>query len=63
LGFGTELVLAVGLGFLVLGPKRMHSLLAQLARAKNEWQKMSAGIRKDLSAGLSSASSNPKNSD
>ena len=56
MGFGTELLLAVALGFLILGPKRMHSLLVQLGRAKNEFQKMSAGIKKELSANLDSDS-------
>ena len=56
MGFGTELVLAVGLGFLILGPKRMHSVLAQVVRVKNEFQKMSTGIKKELSVDFSSSS-------
>jgi hypothetical protein len=33
-GFGTELVLMLLLGFLLLGPRQMHALLGHAARAK-----------------------------
>src|SRR5580704_12458665 len=33
-GFGTELLLMLLLGFLLLGPKQMHALLRQVGRAK-----------------------------
>jgi Sec-independent protein translocase protein TatA len=50
MGFGTELPLLVALGFVVLGPKRMHAMLGHVARAKAEFEKASHGIRSQLAA-------------
>jgi Sec-independent protein translocase protein TatA len=47
---GTELLLGVGLGFLILGPKRMHEMLGQLGRAKAQFDKASRGIKSQLAA-------------
>jgi len=33
-GFGTEILFVLLLGLLVLGPKRLHAMLAHVARAK-----------------------------
>ena len=52
-GLGTGLPLFVALGFLVLGPKRMHAMLGQLARAKAEFDKASRGLKSQLTAELS----------
>lgn len=38
-GFGGELLFFVGLGYVVLGPQRMHSVLQHIARAKAEFEK------------------------
>ena len=38
-GFGTELLLFCGLGYVVLGPQRMHAILQHIARAKAEFEK------------------------
>lgn len=51
-GLGTGLPLFVALGFLVLGPKRMHAMLGQLAKAKAEFDKASRGIKSQLTAEL-----------
>ncbi len=48
MGFGTELLFAAALGFLILGPKRMHGVLAQVARAKAELQKMGNDLKAQL---------------
>jgi len=53
MGFGAGLPLFVALGFLVLGHKRMHALLRQLARAKAEFDKASRGIKSQLAVELS----------
>lgn len=55
MGFGAGLPLFVALGFLVLGPKRMHAMLGQLARAKAEFDKASRGIKSQLAAELEGA--------
>jgi Sec-independent protein translocase protein TatA len=48
MGFGTGLPLFVALGFLVLGPKRMHAILGNLARASAEFDRASHGIKSQL---------------
>jgi Sec-independent protein translocase protein TatA len=52
MGFGAGLPLFVALGFLVLGPKRMHAMLGQLAKAKAEFDKASRGVKSQLAAEL-----------
>lgn len=44
MGLGTEIPLLLGLGFVVLGPKRMHAMLGRVARAKAELDKMGRGL-------------------
>jgi len=53
MGLGTELPLFVALGFLVLGPKRMHVMLQYLTKAKTELDKASRGLKSQISAELS----------
>ena len=36
MGFGTEILFMLMLALLVLGPKRLHAMLGQVARAKAE---------------------------
>jgi Sec-independent protein translocase protein TatA len=45
MSFGTELPLLLALGFVVLGPKRMQTMLGHVARAKTELHKASRGIK------------------
>lgn len=52
MGFGAETLVALGLGFVLLGPKQFHSLLQRAARAKAEWDKASGGLKSQLMAGL-----------
>jgi len=52
MGFGTELPLLLGLGFVVLGPKRMHAMLGHIARVKAEFDKASRGIKSQLATEL-----------
>jgi Sec-independent protein translocase protein TatA len=52
MGFGAGLPLFVVLGFLVFGPKGMHTMLGQLARASAEFDKASRGIKSQLAAQL-----------
>lgn len=51
-GFGTELLLFAGLGYVILGPKRMQSLLQTIARAKAEFEKTQHAIKSELATHL-----------
>jgi Sec-independent protein translocase protein TatA len=51
-GFGTEIVFALMLGFLVLGPKRLHTLLLDAARAKAKFAEASRGFKSQLAGEL-----------
>jgi Sec-independent protein translocase protein TatA len=62
-GFGTELLFIVALGLVVLGPKRLHILLAHVARAKAEFDKASRGIKFQIAAQLEGAPQDPKHDD
>jgi Sec-independent protein translocase protein TatA len=52
MAFGSELVMMAGLGFVVLGPKRMHALLGQVARLRSEVEKGSRGWKSQIAAEL-----------
>ena len=56
MGFGTELLFIVALGLVVLGPKRLHIVLAHVARAKAEF-------KFQLAAQLEGAPQDPKYDD
>jgi Sec-independent protein translocase protein TatA len=43
------------LGLVVLGPKRLHSMLGHVARAKAEFDRASRGIKSQLTAQLEPA--------
>ncbi len=46
---GTELLLGIALGFMILGPKRMHAMLGPLGKAKAELEKASRSLKRQLS--------------
>jgi Sec-independent protein translocase protein TatA len=50
MGFGTELPLFLALGFVVLGPKRMHAMLGHVARAKAKFESARRGITSQVAA-------------
>jgi Sec-independent protein translocase protein TatA len=52
MGFGTEILFILVLGFLLLGPKRLPTILGHLARAKDQFEKASRGLRSQLEAEL-----------
>jgi len=62
-GFGSEIVFMLVLGLLVLGPKRMHTLLGHLARAKAQLQEASRGFKSQLDAELGAARPKGKTDD
>ena len=56
MGFSAEILFIVLLGLLVLGPKRLHTVLADVARAKAQFEKASRGFKSQLTAELEAAS-------
>jgi Sec-independent protein translocase protein TatA len=54
-GFGTEILFILMLGLLVLGPKQLHALLGQVARAKAQFAEASRGLKSQLAAELDAA--------
>ena len=55
MGFGTEILFMLMLGLLVLGPKRLHTMLAHVARAKTKFEEASRGIKSQLAAEFETA--------
>jgi len=51
-GFGTEVLFMIALGVLVLGPKRLHAVLGNVARAKAQFKMASRNLKSQLEAGL-----------
>jgi Sec-independent protein translocase protein TatA len=52
MAFGSELVLFLGAGFVVLGPKRMQTMLGQLGRAKAKFREASRSLMSEVTGGL-----------
>ena len=52
MGFGTEILFILVLGLLVLGPKRLHTLMAQVARTKRQLEEAVHGFKSQLAAEL-----------
>jgi Sec-independent protein translocase protein TatA len=61
-GIGTELLFLVVLGLMVLGPRRMYTVLGYLGRAKAEFDKSSRAIKSQVSAELQHASQDGESS-
>lgn len=55
MGFGTEILFMLMLGLVVLGPKRLHAMLAHVARAKAELENATRGMKSKLAAELNAA--------
>ena len=55
MGLGTELPLLLALGFVVLGPKRMHAMLGHVERVKAELHEVSCGIKSQLQGEIKGA--------
>jgi Sec-independent protein translocase protein TatA len=51
-GLGTEVLFVLMIGLLVLGPKRLHTLLGHVARAKAQFEEASRGLKAQLAAEL-----------
>jgi Sec-independent protein translocase protein TatA len=55
-GLGMEILFVLMLGLVVLGPKRLQTMLAHVARAKAELENATLGIKSQLSEELEAAS-------
>jgi Sec-independent protein translocase protein TatA len=58
-GLGTELLLVLLLGFLILGPKQMHALLGRVAHVKAEFDKATRSFKSHLTAETPSPTHKP----
>jgi len=56
MGFGVEMVFLLMLGFLVLGPKQLRTLLGHVAKAKAQFEEASRGLRSQLASDVDPAS-------
>ncbi len=52
MGLGTEILLLLMLGFLVLGPKQLRTFLGHVVRAKAQFEEASRGFKSQLTAEL-----------
>ena len=52
MGFGTELLFIAILGFLLVGPKRLPTILGQIARAKAQLENATRNLESELEAAL-----------
>jgi Sec-independent protein translocase protein TatA len=48
LGLGTEIVFIVALGVIVLGPKRLHTMIGHVARAKARFEETTEALKSQL---------------
>jgi Sec-independent protein translocase protein TatA len=51
---GTEILLILALGLLILSPKRLHTLIGHVARTKAQFEEASRGLKSQLAAELDS---------
>ena len=55
MGFGMEILFALMLGLLILGPKQLHTMLAHVARAKAQLENATRGLNAQLGPELDAA--------
>jgi len=48
MGFGTELFFFVALGVIVLGPKRLHTMIGHMARARARFEETTEAFKSQL---------------
>ena len=52
MGLGTEILFILVLGLLILGPRRLHTLIGHVARAKAQFEEASRGLKSQVEAEL-----------
>ena len=62
MGVGTEILFMITLGLIVLGPKRLHSMMGHVARAKAELENATRSLKSQLGAELNEPIRNGKTS-
>jgi Sec-independent protein translocase protein TatA len=60
MGFGTEILLLVVVGFLVLGPKRMQEVVRTVASVKAKLEQTTREIKSQLASELEGETDSPK---
>jgi Sec-independent protein translocase protein TatA len=55
LGFGTEIFFFVALGIIVLGPKRLHTMIGHVARAKARFEETTEAANPNLAKNLTTS--------
>ena len=60
MSLGTEIVLILVLGLLLLGPKRLQTILGLVARAKAQFEKAIRSISSQLEVDLEAGCRKPK---
>jgi len=63
MGFGAEILFVLLLGLLVLGPKRLVTMMGQVARAKSQVENAARGFKSQLSAELDAGSQESETDD
>jgi Sec-independent protein translocase protein TatA len=48
MGFGTEVFFFVALGVLVLGPKRLHTVIGHVTRAKGRLEEITEAFKSEF---------------
>ena len=52
MGFGTEIFFFLALGGLVLGPKRLHTVIGHATRAKHRFEEITQAVKSQLAEEL-----------
>ena len=52
MGFGTEIFFFIALGFLVLGPKRLQTMIRHVTRAKARFEEVTQAFKSQLAQEL-----------
>jgi Sec-independent protein translocase protein TatA len=50
MGFGMEMIFLLVLGFLVLGPKQLRTLLGHVARVKAQVEEVTRGLKSQVAS-------------
>jgi Sec-independent protein translocase protein TatA len=60
-GFGIEILFVLMLGLLILGPKRLHTILLHVSQAKAQLENATRGLKSQLAAELNATRGSGKN--
>ena len=63
MGFGTEILFLLILGLLVLGPKRLYTMVGHVARAKAQFENARRSFKSQLAEELDDAGHHERKTD